>query len=182
MAMRTIIAGLVGCLVLSACAAGASEREDFSPMNSSGSPGTCRVTVPPQPGFVPPQPYPSEPPFEGVWYGTSELWTVLEPDGEVWADLPVGADGSVGDKTAWWSETFSSAEREDFSGLDDIKVTAVRLDGSARTVVEKSGVPSFNPDIKNFLLVGLVLPEAGCWEVTASYHGAELAYVLEVKK
>jgi hypothetical protein len=41
-------------------------------------------------------------------------------------------------------------------------------------------VPSFNRDIKNFMLVGLVLPKPGCWEVTASYRGAELVYVLQV--
>jgi hypothetical protein len=49
-------------------------------------------------------------------------------------------------------------------------------------VVEKGGVPSFNTHIKNFMLVGLVLPELGCWEVTAKYEGAELAYVFQVKR
>jgi hypothetical protein len=39
-------------------------------------------------------------------------------------------------------------------------------------VVQEGGVPSFNRDIKNFLLVGLGLPEPGCWEVTARYKGA----------
>jgi hypothetical protein len=41
--------------------------------------------------------------------------------------------------------------------------------------------PSFNRDIKNFILVGLGLPEPGCWEVTAEYKGAELSYVLFVE-
>jgi hypothetical protein len=86
----------------------------------------------------------------------------------------------VGDKTLWFSESFSTAEGEDFSGDADITVTAVRLDGSAPTVVEEGGVPSFNREIKNFMLVGLELPEPGCWEVTARYKRAELAYVLQV--
>lgn len=146
------------------------------------SPDACPVTVPPQPGLVPPEPYPPEPPFEEVWYGTPELWTVLDPNGAVWSDIPVAKDGHVGDKTLWFSENFSTAEGEDFSGNADITVTAVHLDGSAPTVAEEGGVPSFNREIKNFMLVGLVLPEPGCWEVTARYQGAELTYVLEVEE
>jgi hypothetical protein len=180
--MRTIITALVGGLMISACAARASERVDvFSPGSSAG-PNTCPVTVPPQPGFVPPKPYPAEPPLEDVWYGTPVLWTNLDSEGQTWRDLPVEPDGSVGNKTLWWSENFSTAEGEDFIGNADITVTAVRLDGSAATVVEGPGVPSFNRDIGNFMLVGLVLPQPGCWQVTASYHGAELAYVLQIEK
>jgi hypothetical protein len=32
------------------------------------------------------------------------------------------------------------------------------------------------------MLVPLALPEPGCWEVTASYQGAELTYVLQVEE
>ena len=138
----------------------------------------CPVTVPPQPGFVPPKPYPPEPPFEQVWYGTAELWTQLDPNGAVWRDLPVGKDGHVGDKTLWFSENFSTAVGEDFSGDADITVTAVHLDGSARRAVQEGGVPSFNRDIKNFMLVPVGVPEPGCWKLTATYRGAELSYVV----
>ena len=180
--MTRIIAWLVGGLMISACAAGAIPRGDTSTLGSSAGPNTCPITVPPQPGFVPPEPYPPEPPFDDVWYGTRELWTNLDPNGAVWMDLPVESDGSVGDKSLWWSENFSTAESEDFSGKADITVTAVHLDGSASTVVVEGGVPSFNRDVGNFLLVGLVLPEPGCWEVTATYQGAELTYVIRVEK
>ncbi|MPZ93126.1 MAG: hypothetical protein GEU68_16185 [Actinobacteria bacterium] len=88
----------------------------------------------------------------------------------------------MGNKTLWFSENFSTAEGEDFSGDAENTLTAVDLDGSAPTVVQEGGVPSFNRDIKNFILVGLGLPEPGCWEVTASYHGAELTYVLQVEE
>lgn len=184
--MRTIIVALVGGLMISACAARASEGDDSLGLGlgpgSSVPPDTCPMTVPPQPGFVPPEPFPPKPPFEEVWFGTSEIWTNLDPNGQVWSDLPVGKDGSVGNKTLWWSENFSTAAGEDFTGNADITVTAVSLDGSAPSVVVKRGVPSFNRDIGNFMLVGLVLPEPGCWEVTANYQGAELAYVLQVEK
>lgn len=184
--MRTIIAGLVSGLMILACA-GVSEPGDISTPDltpaSSAGPNTCPVTVPPQPGLVPPDPYPPEPPFEQVWYGTPELWTILDANGAVWRDLPVGeAPLAVGDKTLWFSENFATAAGEDFSGDADITLTAVHLDGSAPTVVQEGGVPSFNRDIKNFMLVGAGLPGPGCWEVTASYQGAELSYVLQVEK
>lgn len=183
--MRTIIAGLVGVLMISACA-GVGERGDTStPASTRASwagPNTCPVTVPPQPGFVPPEPYPPEL-FGQVWFGTPELWTLLDPHGAVWRDLPVGkGPHAIGDKTLWFSENFSTAEGEDFSGNADITLTAVHLDGSAPTVVVEGGQPSFNIGIKNFMLVPLGLPEPGCWEVTASYQGAELAYVLQVEE
>jgi hypothetical protein len=114
------------------------------------------VTVPPRPGFVPPAPYPHRPPFEQAWYGTPELWTILDAKGAVWSDLPVG-EGSrlIWNKTLWFSDDFSTAEDEDFSGDAEITVTAADLDGSAPMVVQQGGVPSFNRDIKNFILVGL---------------------------
>jgi hypothetical protein len=177
--MKTIIAGLVGGLMISACAAGANERGDALTPGSSAGPNTCPVTVPQQPGLVPPAPYPPEPPFDDVWYGTPKLWTILEPHGAV-SGGRAEPDGSVSDKTLWWSENFSTAEGEDFTGKSDITVTAAHLDGSAPTVVVEGGVPSFSRGIGNFMLVGLELPESGCWEITASYQGAELTFVLRV--
>ena len=123
------------------------------------------MTVPPQPGFVPPEPYPSEPPFEQVWYGTAELWTILDPNGAVWRDLPVGKDGSVGDKTLWFSERFSTAEDEDFTGNADITVTAERLDGPARKVVAwKRRSAVLQPRHQELHARGPRAPEAGLLE------------------
>jgi hypothetical protein len=188
--MRTIIVGLAGVLMFSACAR-VSERGDASTLGStpgldpasSAGPNSCPVTVPPQPGLVPTDPYPPEPPFGEVWYGIPGLWTILDANGAVWRGLPVGTGPhAVGDKTLWFSENFSTAEGEDFSGDTDITLTAVDLDGSSPTVVQEGGVPSFNRDIKNFLLVPLGLPEPGCWEITARYKEAELTYVLQVEE
>jgi hypothetical protein len=176
-----MVAGLF-CLLMAACETGAGEPGHVSAAASPTDPNACPVTVPSQPVFVPPEPYPSEPPFDQVWYGTAELWTVLDANGSVWRDLPVGKDGSVGDKTLWFSESFPSAAEGDSIDRDRVTLIAVRLDGSAPTVAEHSqGMPGFRHDIKNFKLVGLVLPKPGCWEVTASYRGAELTYVLQVE-
>jgi hypothetical protein len=132
---------------------------------------------------VPPEPYPPEPPFGQVWYGTRDLWTLLDPEPVIWrlGALPV-REGRVGDKTLWFSETFSTSEGEDFSGDPSITLTATRLDAPAPVVEVDHGVPSFNEHTLNFLVVPLRLPaEPGCWRVTATYHGVELSYVLEVR-
>lgn len=183
--MKPVATAAITVLLFSGC--GLTPESPGSTGQSSPSPTTrdvngCPVTVPPRPGFAPPEPYPPEPPFEQAWYGTSELWTLLDRNGAVWSDLPVGkGPHAIGNKTLWFSESFSTAPGEDFTGDADITLTAVDLDGSAPKVVEEGGVPSFNRDIKNFMLVGLGLPEPGCWEVAASYKGAELSYVLQVE-
>ncbi|HEY7875770.1 MAG TPA: hypothetical protein VIG64_11685 [Actinomycetota bacterium] len=181
--MKAIVAALGSVLLLSGCGpASESSAGEPGPSPTTHEVDGYPVTVPPRPGFVPPQPYPAEPGFENVWYGSPELWTSLDRDGAVWRDLPIGkGPHAIGDKTFWFSESFSTADGEDFSGDDDITLTAVDLDGSARTVVEEGGAASFHEDIKNFILVGLGLPEPGCWEVTATYKGDELSYVLYVE-
>ena len=188
--MLIVLGGMVAVVVglVTACADPSSSS--IGPVGPDESPAAsptsrevagCPVTVPPRGGFVPPEPYPPEPSSEGVWYGSGELWTILDSDGAVWSGLPVGKDGHVGDKTLWFSERFTTAEGEDFGGDAHITVTAVDRGGTAPKVVEENGVPSFNDHIRNFLLVGLTVPELGCWEVTASYQGADLSYVMLVK-
>jgi hypothetical protein len=182
--MKPIVAAAITVLLLGACgSASQSSAGPASPSPTTREVDGCLVTVPPQPGFVPPEPYPQEPGFESVWYGTPELWTILDRNGAVWRDLPVGkGPHAIGDKTLWFSESFSTAPGEDFSGDANITLTAVDLDESAPEVVEEGGAPSFNEDVKNFILVGLGLPEPGCWEVTARYKGAELSYTLFVEE
>jgi hypothetical protein len=191
--MKPTLAAAMTLLLLSGCAlapeshGSAGDQVSFSPLPTTRDIGGCPVTVP-RPGFVPPKPYPPEPPllpepYRNVWYGTPELWTILDQNGAVWRGLPIGeGPHAIGNKTLWFSENFSTAKGEDFSGDAEITVTAVDLDGSAPKVVETGpGVPSFNRDIKNFILVGLGLPEVGCWKVTARYKSAELTYVLLVE-
>ena len=138
----------------------------------------CPVTVPPQPGFVPPKPYPSEPPdlYDSVWYGTAELWTMLSPEGEIWEGLPQGDDGRFTEKTFWWSEGFPTTEQP----APTITLTGRRLDrpGSFETARRAGG--GFREDIGDFMLVGVEIP-AGCWELTATYRDAELSYVVLIQ-
>ena len=161
----------------------ASDADPVTPGSRAAIPSVretdgCPVTVPPQPGFVPPEPHPHEPPalYDSVWYGSAGLWTMLYPAGEVWTDLPVGPDGKLGEKTIWWSTGYPT----DHEPRPRSELTGRRLDapGSA-----ESGGPAgggFRHDLGSFMLVGLeILP--GCWELTATYRGAELSYVVLVK-
>lgn len=139
----------------------------------------CPMTIPPQPGLIAPEPYPPQPPdlYQAVWYGTSALWTRLAPDGEVWWGLPVDDDGTLGQKTFWWSDSYTGTS----VGEAPITISGRQLDGSATFEVEGTAGGGFREDIGSFILVGIGIPAGGCWELTARYRDAELSYVVLVQ-
>ena len=146
-----------------------SLAEKPAPAAIANVPQSCPITVPGSNGFSPPSQAPEGPPalYDSVWFGTPELWTMINPQGETrWPH---------GEKTFWWSENFSLMDELE----PDIIVTAEHLDGTAPAV--KAGGPGTNgshPDLGNFMLVGLEIPESGCWKITAQYQGATLSYVV----
>ncbi len=141
----------------------------------------CPLTIPPQPGLVPPEPYSPQAPdlYQAVWYGTSALWTMLAPEGEVWWGLPRDDDGTLGNKTFWWSDSYSGTN----VGEAPITVSGQQLDGSATFEVGGTGSAGggFREDIGSFILVPVGIPAGGCWELTARYRDAELSYVVLVQ-
>lgn len=150
--------------------------------------GACVVTAPPQPGVVPPDPFPATS-LVGVWYGTDDLWTELPHQGTVLRGLPADTDGSLTTKTFWWNWDYSwtlgdpattdagpTAEQI----TPDITVTARRLDAPAPPVEENRGTNAYTPETHSSMLVGLDLPTAGCWELTATYQNAQLSYVVAI--
>lgn len=141
--------------------------------------GSCPVTAPGDSAFHPPSQDPDGPPdfVNTVWYGTPELWTFVNSEGQEWYDLPLAADGTLTQKTFWWSERFSIGD----PSLPDITVSLQRVNASvaAADVTDRPTTGS-NPNIGSFMLVGLNIPEPGCWEVTAVYKGASLSYVVWV--
>jgi hypothetical protein len=184
-----VVLGLVAVVILGVVTAcGNPSSPSIASANSGQSPEAspssreidgCLVTIPQQPGFVPPKPYPLQPPdlYQSVWYGSAPLWTMVDPDGEVWQNLPDDDDdGKLTQKTFWWSEAYPATEEP----YPPITLTGRRLDrpGSFETGGPAGG--GFREDIGDFILVGLEIP-AGCWELTATYRGAELSYVLLVK-
>lgn len=140
----------------------------------------CPLTIPPEPAFVPPSPYPSLYPNPNVpeaddkqWYGTPALWTTLESEGEVWRDLPdEDGNGKFFEKTFWWSESRPPES--------PISVTGRRLDEPGSFETRGAGGGGHREDVGSFMLVGVEMP-AGCWEITATYRGTELSYVILVE-
>ena len=109
-----------------------------------------------------------------AWYGTRELWTLLDRDGEVWTGLPRSELG-LGQKTFWWRQGY----RVDAEPQPEIYVLGERLDGPGRF--------AFGPGTNAFwglgsaMLVGIDVPEGGCWELTARYYTKRLSYVVWVE-
>ncbi|MDQ3964168.1 MAG: hypothetical protein M3277_09715 [Actinomycetota bacterium] len=101
---------------------------------------------------------------------------MLSPEGEVWQALPDDdADGRFTQKTFWWSDAYSPRD-----GLAPITLVGRRLDRPGTFKEEAPGGGGFRKDIGEFILVGIEIP-AGCWELTATYRGTELSYVVSVE-
>ena len=191
--LRTLFAGLATASVFIALGFGVfvlwPEQGSVAPAAAPGTATTstvestvaggrdaCAVTEPGDNPFTPASESPDGPPalYDSAWYGTPDLWTMVDVDGQVWSGLPVGEDGSLTQKTFW----FASGYVFDEEPAPDIVVTAEQLDGPAPTV--RAGGPGTNgthPDLGSFMLVGLEIPGEGCWEITAEYRGATLSYV-----
>jgi hypothetical protein len=146
-----------------------------TPVASPAAP-TCDVTRPTE-RFVPPDGYPAEPPsrYGAAWYGTAALWTMLDPDGEIWAHLPTDPDGRLSQKTFWWSSDWvPEADPE-----PDITVVGTRLDQPWTFRVD-SGTNA-SADFGTAMLVGVTVPSPGCWRLTATYLDASLSIVVLVE-
>lgn len=135
----------------------------------------CPVTIPPQPGFSPPEPWPAPYPHEGsVWYGNPGLWTVLERDGDYGPR-----------KSVWWSANFPGGAEEE---RPDLHVTWTRLDTEDQVVIDNEGrATNAHTEAEGWFMIGGIDPdltdedlnESGCWRVSAEYKGATLSYVYQ---
>lgn len=158
-------AGVVGLVLVATAAVPGDADATFE----------CPVTIPHQPGFSPPEPWPDTYPHEGsVWYGNPGLWTVLETDSDYGPR-----------KSVWWSAKFPGGAEEE---RPDLHVTWTRLDTDEPIVVDNKGratnahteaegwfmIAGIDPDLTNE-----DLNEPGCWRVTAEYKGATLSYVYQ---
>jgi hypothetical protein len=156
-----------------------SAAPSVAPLTGAGPaapPASCPVTIPTEP-LVAPSPYPASPParYDAAWYGTPELWTMLDLGGERWSALPREAEG-YGQKTFWWSRAFTVMEEP----RPAISVTGRRLDRAGPTF--SAGPPGTNAaaDFGSAMLVGVVVPTPGCWSITGHYRDRDLEYVVWV--
>ena len=130
----------------------------------------CPVTQPPKTPFIPPEPWPSQPPGEGqFWLGDSGLWTALPISGS-WRQL------ALGEKFWWWSEKFDVAE----DAMPDLTVTARRLDGDVPSFQVSEATNGYHESFNLAMLIGVELASPGCWEFTGQYKGHQLSFVLWV--
>ncbi|MGD2102633.1 MAG: hypothetical protein PVG83_10415 [Acidimicrobiia bacterium] len=139
----------------------------------------CPVTTPGDTPFTPATEIPELVPptdLDAVWYGTPELWTWVHEDGMVWKGLPLSADGTLTQKTFWWSVDLDITEEPE----PEIDVTA-ELVGESTRFEEGRVTNGWNPDVGTFAIVGLDFPHPGCWSITAQYRGASVSYVAWVE-
>lgn len=149
--------------------AAAAKQEPATPKGNAGA-SSCPVTRPPDSPFIPPEPWPPEPPGEDqFWFGHDELWTALPEDGS-WRQL------ALGEKFWWWSEDFDVSEDDS----PDVQVTAERLDGKAPDFRATEATNGFHPSFNWAMLVGVELPSPGCWQFTGEYKGQPLSFILWV--
>jgi hypothetical protein len=129
----------------------------------------CNPTKP-VPAFVPPGGELTEPPPGHQWFGRAGLYTALYPEGEVWRGLPENPEGFT-QKTVWWSVDW----RPDEEPEPAIYVSGERLDAPG-TFEFGPGTNATAPDIATAMMVGIDVPELGCWRITATYREARLYY------
>lgn len=158
-------AGVVGLVLVATAAVPGDADATFE----------CPVTIPPQPGFSPPEPWPDTYPHEGsVWYGNPGLWTVLETDGDYGPR-----------KSVWWSANFPGGAEETWP---DLHVTWTHLDTDEEVVIDNHGrATNAYTEADGWFMIAGIDPDAatddfgepGCWRVTAEYKGATLSYVYQ---
>jgi hypothetical protein len=145
----------------------------------SEPPATCPVTTPPSPAFVPPPPYPSHIAADQFWFGGEKLWTALPTNG-TWTDLPHyrPTDTAFRQKLFWWSKGYDwHAENP-----PRLTVTGKRLDGLAPLLeTDEHANNGWTTDRDHpFMVIGIDIPTAGCWQITGEHKGARLTFVVWV--
>ncbi len=130
----------------------------------------CPVTQPPKAPFIPPDPWPSQPPGTGqFWFGDSGLWAALPARGS-WRQL------ALGEKFWWWSEEFDVA----VDATPDLTVTARHLDGDTPAFQASEATNGYHESFNWAMLIGVDLTSPGCWEFTGQYKDHQLSFVLWV--
>ena len=134
---------------------------------SAGLATSCLVTLPPSPAFVPPEPYKASPDSEGFWFGNRRLWV----------RLPIELSTHQGQKLFVWSQDYKDPVHEQKPAL---VVTGRRLDGDSQPFVAQNATNAFNVAGGPAMLIGISVPETGCWELTAFYRSATVSFIVSV--
>jgi hypothetical protein len=91
----------------------------------------------------------------------------------VWRGTP-RSDGLF-DKVFWWSSAWDW--KNDHKPA--LVVTARRVNSDTQVVKASQATNAHNEsDIHDAMLVGLTIPNRGCWEVTGEYEGHTVSYIV----
>ena len=138
----------------------------------------CPITRPANPPFVPPSPYWSDAGPEGFWYGTDSLWTNVEFQG-TWSMRDNVLEGhGYRTKLVYWRRGFDWRKEPE----PQLRVHARRLDSNAPQIkAEHANAVFVGSSAPSAMMTGIDIPTAGCWKITAHYHGDTLSFVVLVK-
>jgi hypothetical protein len=133
----------------------------------------CLTTLPPNPPFVPPEPYLQQTQLNDMfWYGTDALWTSLGINGKWQMHNNV-----LTTKLTFWSRDFDFRKELE----PKLIVTGKRLDGDAPSVaVAHANAVFVRGPMPAAMMTGIDIPTAGCWEITAHYKGRALTFIVSV--
>lgn len=145
-----------------------------SPAGSSAVTAEACAVTRPNPSLGAPPPYPDSPPDDRyAWFGTPELWTMLDLDGEVWD--AANTSFPVSQKLFWWSSNWAGMREDQQPALT---VVATRLDGPGTVRTDEATNASADSLGGEAMLAGIEFPTPGCWQLTGQYGDAVLSYVV----
>jgi hypothetical protein len=149
---------------------------------SNEVPASCPVTLPSEPAFVPPGPYPQTAPSAPAtfWHGTAGLWTMLNSNG-VHTGLPTPSTKQPGvvamrNKSFWWSPGFRPS-----GPPEPLTIAGRRLDAEAPPLEQPWVTNAHHPDFGGWTMLTMLILPIGCWEVTGSYGGDSVTFVVWVE-
>ena len=107
------------------------------------------------------------------WFGSDSFAVLLPRDG-VW--LGMGRDREFFDKLFWYVAGFGPGMEDEFSVSgrwlnDDESSSSPLFSGATNAKLDEVGWS---------VLTGLGFPATGCWEVTGSFKGQDLTFVVRV--
>jgi len=141
------------------------------PATPTESPAACPVTVAAAKPFAEPSPSNAA----RFWYGDESLAVLLKTGG-IWR---TGARTPYREKVFWWRERFDGTKE----GNPALRVTGRRLDGAGPDLVVSRTSNAHHSDFGGWAMLTLIaFPSDGCWEITGTYAGRELRWVVRIAR